>query len=405
MTLLRDRTRQAGRLRGRAAVAVVGLAMTVVVLGSTIPSGLYTIYQRQWDLPVSTTTIVFSMYIAGVLVALLLLGHLSDHLGRKPVMAASVLLSIASSVTFVLAANADMLYVGRFLSGLSVGICTGAFTASLREHARTPLVGALLSTVITSGALAVGPMASGLAARHVSDPLHAPYLVYAIVAAVCLVALLAVSETRRRSSSTPWVQVKLGVPAGIIPVFAAAAVAIGCAYAGNGLFQGIVPLSASSTFGDSDLAAAGYTSLMLAASAIVQIPASRLHTRVCTRAGLLVLAGGFVLVAAAMTCQIQLLLVLAAIVCGAGNGMAFRGSLARVAAAAPTGTESRVVSSYYVVGYVATAVPALLVGALSASVGLAAILAALTVILALTAIANAFFRDLQTRDHDETLGH
>lgn len=373
--------------------------MLVVVLGSTVPSGLYTIYERDWGLAVSTTTLVFATYLVGVLVALVALGHLSDHLGRKPVMILAAGLSIASSVVFVLAADASLLYVGRFVSGLSVGLCTGAFTASLREHTRKPATGALLSTVITSGALAVGPLAAGLVARHMHDPLHTPYVFYAVVVVVCLLGLLAVQETRIRACHTPWLQLRVGLPSGIARAFTAAAITIGCAYAANGLFQSIMPLAAAATFHASDLGAAGYTSLMLAASAIVQIPAAKVPTRMCTRVGLAVLAAGFILVAAAVLIAAKPLLVLATLVCGIGNGLAFRGSLARVAAVAPAGSESRVVSSYYVVGYAATALPTLVAGVLASNTGLSAVLAVLTAVLATITIANTYSPDLRPRNH------
>ena len=121
------------RVPAALAGVILSLGMFGVVLGSTVPSGLYSIYQRQMGLPDSITTIVFSFYVVGVVVALVFGGHLSDQIGRRPLVLASIALSIASSATLYLAASESVLYLGRFLSGLSVGLCTGAFTAALRE--------------------------------------------------------------------------------------------------------------------------------------------------------------------------------------------------------------------------------------------------------------------------------
>ncbi|MDN8624294.1 MULTISPECIES: MFS transporter [Corynebacterium] len=104
--------------------------MTMVVLGSTIPSGLYSIYQRDWGLGSSSTVVFFSFYVVGVVIALLF-GHVSDIVGRKPVILTCIALSLASSMTFTLATNFPGLCIGRTLSGLSVGLCTGAFTTFL----------------------------------------------------------------------------------------------------------------------------------------------------------------------------------------------------------------------------------------------------------------------------------
>lgn len=59
--------------------------MTMVVLGSTIPSGLYSIYQWDWGPDSSSTVVFFSFYVVGVVIALLF-GHVSDAVGRKPVI-------------------------------------------------------------------------------------------------------------------------------------------------------------------------------------------------------------------------------------------------------------------------------------------------------------------------------
>gem|GEM_PF-6785189 len=181
----------------------------------------------------------------------------------------------------------------------------------------------------------------------------------------------------------------------VMPTFAAAALALSCAYAANGLFQSIVPLYARSFFHRSDLLAAAYVTLMLGTSAGSQLLASRIPTRFCIRAGLLFLATGFTLVAVSVFASHQWLLAAATIIVGIGNGLAFRGSLTRIAHAAPLDREAQVVSSYYAVGYLSTAVPPLLAGVGAARVGLPLTFALLVLVLAAAAIVNTFAPDLR----------
>lgn len=145
--------------------------MFQVVLGSTLPSGLYAIYERDWELSRIQSTLVFASYVAGVLCSLIFLGSLADRIGRKPAIVLSVALAALSSLTFLGATGLPLLVVARLLCGLSVGICTGAFTSALidnygRRH------GSALSAVVTSAALASGPLASALIA--VGLPLLTP---------------------------------------------------------------------------------------------------------------------------------------------------------------------------------------------------------------------------------------
>ena len=350
-------------LSGVPAMFIIGSSMATVIIGSTIPSGLYTIYQRQWGLSVAIMTAVFAIYVLGVLVGLLGFGHLSDYLGRKPIMLSSLVLSLVSSLFFIGAGGVMLLCVGRLLSGLSVGMCTGAFTAALREYSQRATTGSVVSTSITSGALAIGPLFSGLAAAWSTAPLQVPYYCYMALAMVCVVGVVLVAETRQRVAKVAWIRLKLGVPTSIMPIFIASSLALSCAYAGNGLFQSVIPMVAGGLFRQSDLLVAAYPTVMLGTSAVAQVLALRIESRWCTKVGLGILAGGFVVIALAVFVHLPGLFMASSVIVGIGNGLAFRGSLARVATAAPADSGAQIISSYYVIGYVATAAPTLLAGA------------------------------------------
>ena len=55
---------------------------------SAAPTSLYAVYQARWGFSPITTTVVFGIYALSVLAALLTLGKLSDHVGRRPVLIA-----------------------------------------------------------------------------------------------------------------------------------------------------------------------------------------------------------------------------------------------------------------------------------------------------------------------------
>src|SRR5664279_2870772 len=58
--------------------------------GSSAPTPLYAVYQDEWGFTPITTTVVFGVYAVAVLVALLIAGSLSDHVGRRPVLIAAI---------------------------------------------------------------------------------------------------------------------------------------------------------------------------------------------------------------------------------------------------------------------------------------------------------------------------
>ena len=65
-------------------------SITVTFLaGASAPTSLYPVYQSQRGFSSLTITVIFAVYALAVLAALLVLGRLSDHVGRRPVLLAA----------------------------------------------------------------------------------------------------------------------------------------------------------------------------------------------------------------------------------------------------------------------------------------------------------------------------
>ncbi len=73
-------------------LAFTGLvtAFVVVMLGATMPTPMYGLYQRQLGFSATVQTVIFAVYAVGVLAALPLFGRWSDALGRRPVLLAGL---------------------------------------------------------------------------------------------------------------------------------------------------------------------------------------------------------------------------------------------------------------------------------------------------------------------------
>src|SRR6266576_2186563 len=84
----------------RAAFWLLAFVFAATMLGTTLPTPLYVIYQARWHFSAAIVTVIFAVYAAGVLAALLLAGQASDQAGRKPVLAAALGLSALSTAAF-----------------------------------------------------------------------------------------------------------------------------------------------------------------------------------------------------------------------------------------------------------------------------------------------------------------
>lgn len=372
----------------------LALGLVIVVIGSTMPSGLYAIYQRDWGLSTDKTVVVFACYAVGVIVTLTY-GHLSDSLGRKPIALTSMGLSLVSTLMFLAVALVDsheaVLYLARIVSGFSVGLATGSFAALLQEKLLTQ-IGALTSTVAVSGALALGPLYSAVVAQFSSSPLQMPYWIYAALTVVSMVGVARVRERSFERNSVSW-RPQFGVARDVIRVFIPGALAIGCAYGVNGLFQSVVPLAAKDMGFDTQLKIASITALMLGVSAVIQVMLGRRVQRVSYPVGLVILALGLGGATVSLLSSNAVLLIIATVICGVGQGISFKYSLLRVSEAARGKDLAATVSSYYIVGYVGTAVGPLaagLSGGSSAVVGIVCIaFAALSVAVAVAGSRQA----------------
>ena len=67
----------------RIAFLLAAYAFAATMLGTTLPTPLYPIYQAQMGFSQLLVTVIFAAYAAGVICALILFGGLSDQLGRK----------------------------------------------------------------------------------------------------------------------------------------------------------------------------------------------------------------------------------------------------------------------------------------------------------------------------------
>ena len=96
---------------------LLAFVFAATMLGTTLPTPLYPYYQAQWHFSSTLVTVIFAVYAAGVLAALLLAGRSSDQAGRRPVLAVALGASALSTVVFILAPDLAALIAARIVSG------------------------------------------------------------------------------------------------------------------------------------------------------------------------------------------------------------------------------------------------------------------------------------------------
>ncbi len=349
--------------------AFVAGAFLITMIGTTLPTPLYPIYQAQLGFSGLTVTVIFATYAAGVITALLLFGNLSDTIGRKRTLLPGLALSAASAIVFLLAHGLAPLLVGRFLSGMSAGIFTGTATATLIELDPRPRA-SLIATAVNMGGLGLGPPLAGVLAEVFSHPLRVPYAVDLV-----LVALVAAGLATIPGPDNPGrVRIRpqaLQVPPEIRATFLRSTVAGFAGFAVLGLFTAVSPAFLGKVLAVTNHAAIGGVVLVVfAASLAGQVARRRFTDRQALAGGCTVLIVGMALLATSLQVESLLLLIIGGVIAGLGQGLSFAAALAAVAAGAPEDQRAATTSSLFVLLYIAISVPVIGVGVLAQATSL-----------------------------------
>ena len=116
--------------------------MAIVFAGANLVSPLWPVYRTELHLTAFALTVVFAAYAFGALCALFALGGLSDVIGRRPILLASVIGTLVASLLFADAQNIAWLMVARFVQGLAVGAISASANAALNSSSGSTSVSA-----------------------------------------------------------------------------------------------------------------------------------------------------------------------------------------------------------------------------------------------------------------------
>jgi MFS family permease len=369
---------------------VVWIAWVVLMAGVNLPTPLYAVYSERFGFSSAVLTAVFALYAFVLVPALMLFGQLSDRLGRRIVLLMGLAAGAAGLIVFALAESTAWLFAGRVFQGLAVGMASSAATAALveLEPARDARRPALLAGLAQAGGSGAGPLVAGLLAEWAPDPLRLPYVVLlAATAAVALLALRVPEPLRGRTGR--WQVTRPAVPADIRRPFARVALTAAVLWAAVALFLSIVPSYAAKLLETSNLALLGaLTAVMLAASCAAQVAAHRgITSGRAQQAGVVLLALGLAgLVAAAPLGSLPLLLV-AAVLTGAGHGIGFLYAQDDLNRIAPPDHRGEVTAAFITSIYVGVAGSVISVGLLDTRVSLDVAVGIVAAVLAAVALA------------------
>jgi MFS family permease len=367
-----DQARPMPRRRLGFVAATVSLVAVFAASGSPIP--LYERYRAADGLTTVDLSIAAVSYFVAVMLALVVFGRLSDHLGRRTVSIVAVALAASGCLSLLNVTGLAVLVAGRILHGLACGLGSSAIAAYIVDLA--PDRPRWLAAATSAGApligLTVGAVGSGALAAYGAAPTRTPYLVATILLAGCVVVLLTSPDPVTRQPGTlASLRPRVMIPPEIRSLLPAA-VAVFCGtWALGGFYQAFSPTISAQYLGTTNTLVAGIVFASLMAPYAFGGPVTgRLAPLTAQRAGIIVFALAVIGIVIGLHAGTVITVIVCGILAGTSQGAAFTGSLRALLARTGPTERAGLMSTVYLFSYGGAAIPSLVSGRLSTILGL-----------------------------------
>lgn len=349
----------------------VAAAMFAIAWGGNEFTPLLVFYKSEYEMSGPTVDVLLFAYVVGMIPALLVGGPLSDRYGRRPLMRPAPFIAGAGSLVLAVANDGvALLAVGRILSGIAIGLAMAVGTSWLKELSTSPYAstagnGAKRAAMSLTAGFGIGAGFAGVLAQWGPWP-HG--LLYVVNSATCLIGAVwvwSVPETKPNATTPARTSMPadLKIPSTgharfllvVVPlapwVFGAA---IGC--------QAILPTLIAPEVNSAPVAFAALISVVtLGCGFAIQSAARRIDRPDSARSSqvaLMLLVAGMGAAALASALLTIWAVILAAVVLGAGYGIALVAGLSEVQRIAGPGDLAGLTAVYYALTYLGFAVPA-----------------------------------------------
>jgi predicted MFS family arabinose efflux permease len=360
-----------------ASFAAMAAAFAAFFIAAGAPTPLLPIYEAHWNFPASMVTVAFGVYAIALLLTLLIIGSLSDHIGRRPLLIGALALELVSMLVFLVSPSIGWIIAARIIQGVATAAATSSFSAAILELApdrRKQLAGVITGLAPAAG-IGVGALFSGVIAQFSSSAAATVWSILAVVMLVALVFAVLTPETAaRKPGAVASLRPQVSVPPAARSVFAVTLPSLIAAWLVSALFLGLMPTILRLKFGIDSPAVSGLAAFAeQGTGGAVAVALSRMKPQRLVFAGGFAIVAGIVLFLASIAATSLPLLWIGAIVGGAGLGGAFTGTIRSLVPLAGAQERAGLFSAIYTVSYITFGVPVILAGLFLSTIGVTAI--------------------------------
>nr|WP_284338757.1 MFS transporter [Devosia nitrariae] len=347
--------------------AVLALVATFAAAASPIP--LYNIYRAEEGFTNFGISMAIVTYSVGTMTALLILGRLSNHLGRRITAIASLGLILAGCLLLLNVHDIGTLLTARLLVGLGTGLASSSLTSYIVDAA--PAKPEWLASVASSQGpmlgLTVGAIASGGLVQFGPWPRELIYLVCCGLLLLSAVLIMTSSET---AAPTPgaWrsLRPRVSVPARVVHLLPVAAAVFLATWATGAFYQAFVPALVEDQLHTNSPLILGLVFAAYMAPSVLGAPIGGQFTPAgAQRIGMVTFLAGMVGIIAAINAGALTMFIIATVFAGAGQGIAISAATRGLLNGSTLVDRAPIFSAIYLICYSGATFPSLISGELS----------------------------------------
>ncbi|MET9230323.1 MFS transporter [Lentzea sp. NPDC003310] len=369
MTAMLERTDTAVRrplLSRGVGFAGISAAMVAILVAAGAPTPLLPIYQHEWGFAPWVLTLAFGIYAFSLLVSILVIGSLSDHVGRRPLMIAALGVDLVAMVMFLLAPSIGWVIAARVVQGVATGAASSALSAAVVELApeRFKKLGAQMTSMAPLGGLAIGALFAGVLAEFSPNAAFDVWLVLVVVmAAATLFAVFTPETATRKPGAVASLNPRLSLPAQVRRLYWTSVPGIVGGFMTMTAFMGLVPALLVAVFAvKSPIVGSLLAFVALGASTVASAFSSGVKAPRLRLGGTVAMVAGAVLFVGSIGATSLPLLWAAAVVGGAGIGASFAGTTRGLVPEVAPHERAGLFTAIFFVGYLAMGSAAIVAG-------------------------------------------
>ncbi|HET6740808.1 MAG TPA: MFS transporter [Kribbella sp.] len=347
--------------------AVIALTAAFATVGSTIP--LFNIYRAEDGFTNAGISLTVVAYSAATLGTLLVLGRLSNHVGRRPPAIASLVLLVVGCLLLLNVHHIGILIAGRLVMGLGAGLASGSITAYIVDAApaRPTWLASVASSQTVMLGLALGAITSGALVQF--GPWRRD-LVYLVVIGLLLlsIALIAISPETLPPKPGAWRSMRpsVRVPVRVRHLLPATAAVLLATWATGAFYQAFVPALVADQLRTKNALVLGLVfAAYMGPSALGAPIGGRFAPAAAQRIGMIAFLTGWIGIIIAVATGALPLFIAATVVAGAAQGIAISAATRGLLSGSAVADRAPIFAVVYLLSYTGATVPSLISAQLS----------------------------------------